>query len=133
MARTDSIQELTAEVSSFARVRRWGRFHSPKNLSMGIAIEAAELMEQFQWLTAEESFKRARGKYKEEVADELADVAVFVLRMAEVCNIDLGGAILAKLDKNAQKYPVELVRGKPHKYTYYLAKKRWKAKQGATK
>lgn len=121
---SDSLAFLTGEVSRFAKVRGWGRFHTPKNLAMSVAIEAGELMEEFQWQSPAESLKKARGAQKEQVADEAADVAILLLRLAEVSGIDLGRAVLAKLEKNGKKYPVRLVKGKPHKYTYYLAKNR---------
>jgi len=122
---TDSVAALTAAVSRFITEREWGPFHDPKNLSMGVAIEAAELMEHFQWLSGEESKRKARDpEYREAVEDEIADVTIFALRFAEITGIDLGAVILSKLKKNAVKYPKELVRGKPHKYTYYQQKAR---------
>lgn len=126
----DSIEALTQSVSRFISDREWGPYHTPKNIAMGIAIEAAELMEHFQWVSPEESARKVRDpQWREEIEEEIADVAIFALRFAEICGLELGAAILSKLAKNAKKYPVELVRGKPHKYTYYrkmarLAKKR---------
>lgn len=117
---TDSVKALTRAVSRFITEREWGPYHDPKNLSMGVAIEAAELMEHFQWESSEASHKKVRDpEWREEVEDEIADVAIFALRFAEIAGIDLGGAILRKLRKNARKYPLELVRGKNFKYTYY--------------
>jgi dCTP diphosphatase len=124
-AGSDSVQELTQAVSRFISEREWDPFHNPKNLSMGCAIEAAELMEHFQWCTGEEAVSKVRDpEYREAIEEEVADVAIYVLRFAEIGGIDLGRVILDKLVKNAAKYPVELVRGKPHKYTYYRNRKR---------
>jgi NTP pyrophosphatase (non-canonical NTP hydrolase) len=122
----DSVSALQGAVCRFIAEREWDPFHTPKNISMGIAIEAAELMEHFQWSSPEESVAKVRDpEWREEIEEEIADVAIFALRFAEISGIDLGEAVLAKLVKNAKKYPVELVKGKPHKYPYYrrLAKK----------
>jgi dCTP diphosphatase len=117
---TDSVADLTQAISRFISEREWDPYHNPKNLSMGCAIEAAELMEHFQWCSTEESVKKVHDpEWREEIEEEVADVAIYALRIAEICGIDLGRAILSKLVKNAAKYPVELVKGKPHKYTYY--------------
>ena len=87
---------------------------------MSIAVEAAELMELFQWLTIEESQGLLKNKGKlEEIKDELADIALFVLEFCNMFDIDLSSAIVRKLKKNVKKYPARLVRGKTHKYTYY--------------
>lgn len=123
-AETDSIEALTKAVSRFISEREWDPYHDPKNLSMGCAIEAAELMEHFQWGTGAEATAKVRDpEYREAIEEEVADVAIYVLRFAEIAGIDLGRAVLDKLVKNAAKYPIELVRGKPHKYTYYRNKK----------
>lgn len=109
-----TLAELKALVQAFSRERDWERFHSPKNLSMALAAEAAELMEHFLWDTPEASEERAG---KAEVADELADIVVYALEFANITGIDLAGAIEVKMAKNAQKYPVEKARGKALKYT----------------
>jgi NTP pyrophosphatase (non-canonical NTP hydrolase) len=120
---TDSVAALTKAVSKFISERDWDPYHNPKNLSMGCAIEAAELMEHFQWGTGEESLSKVRDpEWREPIEEEVADVAIYILRIAEICGFDLGDAVLKKLVKNAVKYPVELVKGKPHKYTYYHRK-----------
>lgn len=114
----DSIKQLTKAMSDFAKERDWDQFHSPKNLSTALAIEAAELMEPFQWLSPEASFQLDAAK-REAVADELADVLLYTLRLAERLSIDLAAATWSKLQKNAAKYPADLVRGKSLKYDEY--------------
>jgi len=109
-----TLAELKALVQAFSQERDWERFHSPKNLSMALAAEAAELMEHFLWDTPEASEERAG---KTEVADELADIVVYALEFANITGIDLARAIEVKMRKNAQKYPVEKSRGKSLKYT----------------
>ena len=117
---TTSISYLKQKLAKFVKDRDWAQYHSPKNLSMSIAIEAAELMELFQWLTIEESHNLLKDKGKlEDIKDELADIALFVLEFCNMFDIDLSAAIIKKLKKNIKKYPAHLVRGKTHKYTYY--------------
>jgi len=109
-----TLAELKTAVLEFVRERDWERFHSPKNLSMALAAEAAELMEHFLWQTPEESIASGR---KEAVAEELADVLVYAIEFANMTGIDLSTTIAAKMKKNAEKYPVEKARGKALKYT----------------
>ena len=119
---------LQKRVREFIQERDWLKFHSPKNISMSIAIEAAELMEHFQWLGADESKELLRDKTKRgEIEDELADIAIYILDFCEHFGVDLEKSILNKLDKTAKKYPVHLVKGKAHKYTYYLKRQPAKA------
>ena len=97
----------------FVDERDWRQFHSPKNLSMGIAIEAAELMEHFLWMDVEASRQAAQDPAKRiEVGDEMADVACYLLALSNALAIDLSDAVVAKLAKNAVKYPAERYRGK---------------------
>ena len=118
--RLDLTDEQKA-VAEFIRERDWEQFHSPKNLSMSIAIEAAELMEHFQWTnTPQESQKVLLDPKKHsEIKDELADIAIYLLDFCNLYQIDLKKAIQEKLAKNIQKYPVALSKGKSHKYTAY--------------
>lgn len=117
--------EIRDKIRAFIKVRDWEKYHSPKNISMSIAIEAAELMEHFQWLTIEQSKELLESKRKRvEVEDELADIAIFILDFCNLFDIDIDKIILRKLAKTARKYPVRLVKGKAHKYTYYRRKKR---------
>jgi len=115
-----TITQLKKKLSKFVKDRDWEQYHSPKNLSMSIAIEAAELMEMFQWLNIEESHKSLKNKKQlEAIKDELADISLYVLEFCNLFDIDLSSAIIRKMKKNAKKYPAHLVRGKSHKYTYY--------------
>jgi dCTP diphosphatase len=101
-----SIRELRERVAAFAAERDWDRFHAPKNLAMALAVEAAELMELFQWKTEEESWAvRNDPTALARVRDELADVSVFVLNLCNRLEIDLAEAVDQKLAKNAAKYP----------------------------
>jgi NTP pyrophosphatase (non-canonical NTP hydrolase) len=112
------LEELRARVRVFVADRDWERFHSPKNLAMALSVEASELVELFQWLTEEESAaldpaRRAR------VADELADVLWFLVRLSDRLDIDLLEAAERKLAANATKYPADRVRGRAKKYNEY--------------
>jgi dCTP diphosphatase len=109
-----TLAELKAAVAEFARERDWEQFHAPKNLSMALAAEAAELMEHFLWMGAEAS--RAKGT-DAEVAEELADIVIYALEFANVTGLDLACAIREKMAANARKYPVEKARGIAAKYT----------------
>ena len=114
----DSLQDLRTKINAFVAERDWGQFHTPKNLAMAMIVEAAELVEQFQWDTPQESLKLAPEKC-EAVAHELADTFVYLLRIAEVLEIDLIDATNKKIAINAQKYPAEKVKGSNAKYTKY--------------
>jgi dCTP diphosphatase len=108
-----TIADLRARVEAFVAERDWAQFHSPKNLSMAIAIEAAELMEHFQWLTIEESESLVEGgATRVQVIDELADVLIYCLSLANALNLDLSEAIVRKLSHNARKYPADEYRGR---------------------
>ncbi|MBF0252560.1 MAG: nucleotide pyrophosphohydrolase [Candidatus Omnitrophica bacterium] len=115
-----TVDDLKTKVKKFVKDRDWEQFHSPKNLAMSIAIEAAELMEKFQWGTIEESKKlTTMKKDKREIEDELADIVIYCLDFCDLYNIDLSGAITKKLNHNKKKYPVDKVKGNIHKYTHY--------------
>jgi NTP pyrophosphatase (non-canonical NTP hydrolase) len=110
---TTTIAELRQTIAQFVAERQWEPFHSPKNLAISLAIEAAELMEHFQWITIEESRALARDEAKRAAAsEELADVLAYVLAMANALQLDLAQTFRDKLEKNAAKYPVELSRGR---------------------
>lgn len=110
-----TIAELKEAVRGFVRERDWEQFHAPKNLAMALAAEAGELLEPFLWLDTQASHAVARDH--PEVAEELADVVLFALQLANVADIDLSSAIREKMKLNAQKYPVEKARGTSRKYT----------------
>lgn len=115
----DSLNNLREKINAFVKERDWDQFHTPKNLAMAMIVEAAELVEQFQWNTPEESQTLTPEK-REAVSHELADTFVYLLRIAEVLEIDLIEATNQKIALNAKKYPVEKARGKNNKYTDYL-------------
>ncbi|HEY4299859.1 MAG TPA: nucleotide pyrophosphohydrolase [Candidatus Didemnitutus sp.] len=113
-----TVAELRARVMTFARERDWEQFHSPKNLSMALAAEAGELMEHFLWADSKASIETTRNPAKRTaIAEELADVVIYALEFANICELDLAAAIADKLIKNAAKYPVEKARGRSDKYT----------------
>jgi dCTP diphosphatase len=114
----DRLDELRERLREFVCERDWEQFHSPKNLAMAMIVEAAELVEHFQWLTEEQSHQLSAEK-QVEVEHEIADTFVYLLRLADVLGIDIIAAANAKIDLNAQKYPVEKVRGSNAKYTEY--------------
>jgi dCTP diphosphatase len=114
----DSLEKLKATLQAFVEARDWAQFHSPKNLAMAMIVEAAELVEHFQWDTEAASFE-LRPEKREQVSHELADTFVYLLRISQVLNIDLIAAANAKIILNGQKYPVEKARGKNNKYTDY--------------
>lgn len=105
------VSELRQLVLDFVEERDWKQFHSPKNLSMALAIEAAELMEHFQWITAESS-RQLDDTAKADVGEELADVLCYALAIANELKIDVAGTLAKKMVKNRQKYPVEDYRGR---------------------
>lgn len=115
----DSLNDLRARIDAFVQERDWAQFHTPKNLAMAMIVEAAELVEQFQWDTPQESQQLTPEK-REAVSHELADTFVYLLRIAEVLKIDLIEATNAKIELNAKKYPVEKARGSNARYTEYL-------------
>jgi len=115
---TTTVQELKSRVLAFAREREWEQFHAPKNLSMALAAEAAELMEHFLWATSEASREVVKDSAKRaKIAEELADIVIYSLEFANVSGLDVAAAIEAKMAANAKKYPVEKARGRADKYT----------------
>ena len=108
-----TVAELRKLIADFVAERDWSQFHSPKNVSMALAIEAAELMEHFQWLTTEASRRLTDDpKAIADVGDELADVVGYSLALANELGIDVSHAIRAKMVKNAKKYPADEFRGR---------------------
>ena len=115
---------LLEDQRSFVRERRWQRFHTPKNLSMALAGEAAELMEIFQWLTSAESKSIMKNPAKAKaIRHELADIFAYLLRLADTLHVDLEQAFREKMVHNRQKYPVKLAKGKATKYHELLKAK----------
>jgi dCTP diphosphatase len=122
VAETD-FDRIKQQVRQFVVEREWGQFHSPKNLSMALIVEAAEMVEHFQWLTEEQSCNLAPEKLAE-VEQELADIQIYLISLAEKLKLDLIAAVDKKLVLNAQKYPADQVRGSSRKYTEYKDKAR---------
>ncbi|HEU4708640.1 MAG TPA: nucleotide pyrophosphohydrolase [Methylophilaceae bacterium] len=115
---SDSLQELRQRLQAFVDERDWQQFHSPKNLAMAMIVEAGELVEHFQWMTEAQS-RELSSEQKELVGQEIADTFVYLLRIAEVLEIDIIDAANRKLIINAKKYPAEKARGRNDKYTEY--------------
>lgn len=112
------LSDLAQILRDFVRERDWEQFHSPKNLVMALMGEAGELGELFQWLTEDDSRRVMDEPARAEaVRDELADVLLYVIRIADVLGVDLAAAARAKMIKNASNYPVELARGNARKHT----------------
>jgi dCTP diphosphatase len=112
------LEELRKRVRAFVAERDWDRFHSPKNLAMALSVEASELVELFHWLTEEESAALDADR-RRRVAEELADVLWFLVRLSDRLDIDLLDAADRKLAANAAKYPADRVRGDARKYDEY--------------
>ena len=112
----NTFQELGGNVQRFAEERDWAQFHSPKNLSMALSVECAELMEHFQWLTESQS-RKLGSKKLDEVEKELADIQIYLIRLSQVLGIDLISASRKKLADNARKYPIGKARSSAKKYT----------------
>lgn len=111
MDNNTTIQELKEKIEQFVKERDWSQFHNSKNLSISIAIEAAELMEHFQWKNEIEN--------KAEIENEIADITAYILSFCIINNIDLSKAIENKLEINRKKYPLEKCKGKSDKYNKY--------------
>ncbi len=114
----DFLQELKNRLRQFAAERDWDQFHSPKNLSMGLIAEAGEVVEHFQWLAEEESVQLPHDKIKK-VELELADVLIYLVRLADKLDINLADATPRKISISEEKYPKDKVFGSSKKYTEY--------------
>ena len=112
----DTLDTLRDRIRAFAEARAWERYHTPKNLAMALTVEAAELQEPFQWLTPEQSLNLNPDQH-EAVRQEIADVLIYLTRLADVHDIDLLDAAARKLAINARKYPVEKAHGNALKYS----------------
>lgn len=118
MERLRDLDELRDRLRAFVAERDWEQFHSPKNLAMALSVEVAELVEQFQWLSEQQSAALDADRLQR-VQDELADVLVYLVRIADRLDIDLLAAAARKLELNAAKYPADRVRGQARKYDEY--------------
>jgi len=111
-APTSNLDDLARLVAAFIAAREWEQFHTPKNLAMSIGIEAAELMELFQWQTGEQGLADAKDPAtRERISEEMADVFMYLLSLSNQLGIDLGDAVRDKLIKNEKKYPADACRG----------------------
>ncbi len=111
------IKAVQQALREFARARDWDQFHSPKNLAAALAVEAAELLEPFQWMKEEESRRLAEQPADYAlVREEIADVLIYLLRLADQLDIDLESAVVEKMRRNEEKYPVALAKGNAVKY-----------------
>ena len=113
-----SLNKLKLILRKFAEERDWDQFHSPKNLSMALSSEVAEIIEHFQWLTEEQSKNLSQNKL-DEVETELADTLIYLIRLADKLDIDLIAAAQSKIKLNEQKYPVDKAKGNAKKYTEF--------------
>ena len=118
MLLTDSLEHFKHQLRKFAAERVWEQFHSPKNLAMALIVEAAELVEHFQWMKEEESTSLPPEKLSE-VEQELADIQIYLIRLADKLDVDLMKAVANKIELNERKYPADKARGSSKKYTEY--------------
>jgi len=113
-----TIEELRKLVIKFRDEREWKKYHNPKDLAISTSIEAAELLEMFQWKTDDEIKELLKNKEKyEKVCEELADIIIYCLDMSEIIDADISEIVKKKLEHNAKKYPVEKAKGSAKKYT----------------
>jgi NTP pyrophosphatase (non-canonical NTP hydrolase) len=110
-----NIKQIQKQLSEFASDRDWEQFHTPKNLTMALSVEASELVEIFQWLTSEQS-SNLNDKQMNAVNEEVADVAIYLLRLCDVLDINLSDVVENKIKVNSEKYPVDLSKGNAKKY-----------------
>ncbi len=113
---SDSIADLTSQIQTFVDARDWRKFHNPKDLAVAIAAEAGELMQHFVWQQEEQIGKRLES-HREEIASEIADVAILLFEFADNLGFNLGDVMQAKLARNEIRYPVEKSRGNNLKYS----------------
>ena len=106
------IKEIQNNLAKFAEERDWDQFHSPKNLAMALTSEVGELNELFQWLTEEQS----KNVDNDEIRQEIADIFIYILRLADKLNINIEDAVIEKMEINAKKYPIDLAKGNATKY-----------------
>jgi NTP pyrophosphatase (non-canonical NTP hydrolase) len=111
-----NIKEIQDKLARFAEERDWNQFHSPKNLVMALTSEVGELNELFQWLTEEQSSMKDDSTKNEEIRKEIADIFIYLLRLADKLDIDIEEAVREKIEINAKKYPVDLAKGNATKY-----------------
>ena len=113
-----SLEQIKIRLREFTAERDWDQFHSPKNLAMALIVEAAELVEHFQWLTEEQSQTLSPNKLAE-VGQEIADIQIYLIRIADKLGVDMEKAVNARIELNEKKLPADKVRGKAGKYAEY--------------
>ncbi len=113
-----TLEDMQLYLRDFARARQWEGFHNPKNLAMALSVEASELLEHFQWLTPEQAAQLSPDTLSA-VADEIADVQLYLVRLADVLGVCIRQAVAQKAVKNEAKYPAHRVQGSAQKYTAY--------------
>lgn len=111
------IKKLQKQIIKFRDDRNWKNYHKPKDVAISIVLEATELLEHFQWKNEEEIGKYLKSPKSDEVKEEIADVAIYLLQLSHDLGIDLEEEIFSKLEKNAKKYPIEKIKGNYKKYT----------------
>jgi NTP pyrophosphatase (non-canonical NTP hydrolase) len=116
-----NIEKIQKILSEFAKEREWEQFHTPKNLTMALSVESSELVEIFQWLTPEQS-SNLTDKQKVLVKEEIADIAIYLLRLCDVLDVDIEASVIDKIKINSDKYPVDLSKGNADKYTTLRSK-----------
>ena len=107
-----TVLDLKTVVEDFVEERDWAQFHSPKNLSMALAVEASELMGLFKWKTVEKAQEEMKGKLLQDAADELADIMIYSIAFANRNGIDIAKAVTSKIEKNKAKYPADKFKGR---------------------
>ena len=112
-----NIKKIQKQLSDFADERDWNQFHNPKNLAMALSVEASELVEIFQWLTPEQAEEIMSTNENEHVKEEIADVMIYLIRLADKLNVDLEDVVADKIVKNGEKYPVDTSKGSTTKRT----------------
>ena len=112
-----NIKKIQKQLSDFADERDWNQFHNPKNLSMALSVEASEFVEIFQWLTPEQAEAIMSTDEGEHVKEEIADVMIYLIRLADKLNVDLEDAVDDKIVKNGEKYPIDTSKGSTTKRT----------------
>jgi NTP pyrophosphatase (non-canonical NTP hydrolase) len=112
------LEHLRDQLRLFANDRDWDQFHSPKNLAMALVVEAGELVEVFQWMTEEQSNSLTPAQ-RSQASEEIADVLLYLIRIADKLDVSLVDAAQKKIEKNAQKYPAQKVKGSSKKYNAY--------------
>ena len=108
-----TIASLRKTMQKFVNEREWNKYHTPKNLAGSVAVEAAELLELFQWLTPEEAIEKSNNnlEFRQAVAEELSDVLMYLMSLANALDLDVSSSVAAKMKKNRLKYPTEKVKG----------------------